>query len=211
MSMNSIRSSAIYQYSWLIIAVGLVAMGIGRAEGVAVNTIEDNALRNARGIVTVNIASGDTMTQFNGLGIALSDGVWTSALVKAHQHMEANSLTEESLALAVTHIRDGSFSNVKGLLAINQASGRGNAQANGVAMALGIEGEALADSELSQSLPDASMLNGGQDISQGVKAVLVEDTAFNNTHGVVQVNQAAGSWNATTNSFALRFSGDADF
>ncbi len=143
--MNIIQTSAIWQCSWVYIAVGLVAKGMVRAEGVAVSTVQDNALRNARGIMAVNVAAGDTMTQFNGLGIALSEGVLACTSVKTHQRMQVNPSTEEPLALAVTYIMDGSFVNAGGLVAINQAAGHGNAQANGVAMARGSLGAAIID------------------------------------------------------------------
>jgi hypothetical protein len=187
----------------------LTALEASSGDSVAVSEIEADALQDVAGITSLNMAAGDSIIQSNDIALAISEGGIASALVSTSQILEDFDEAEEELpGLAVARIGEGAFAGSKGLISVNQASGRGNVQANSVAIALGIEGEALADSVLSQSLPGATPPNDERHVSTGNREVSVEEGAFGATQGIVQVNQTAGAWNATANALAIRVTVD---
>lgn len=73
---------------------------------------------------------------------------------------------------------------------------------------LGINGEFLADNALQETLSGEQPLIDSR-LLRAQRAISVEDTAFRNTLGVVQLNQSAGSGNRSINNFALRVLVDA--
>jgi len=87
------------------------------------------------------------------------------------------------------------------LISVNQSSGVGNAQANGAAFAMGFE-EVVAESVLSATTSNAVPIDAEN--SKRHQTVSIDDTAFHGAHGLVQVNQSAGSGNSTANNFALQ-------
>lgn len=189
-----------------LIAIGFTAIATAGGD-TAVSDIQANTLRDVTGIASVNVAAGDRIIQFNGIAVAVSQGGTASAEVRAAQQADKD-ITDEPASVAGAHIGDGAFADAHGIVTVNQASGQDNVQANGVAIALGIDGEALADSVLSQSLPDANPPNGEQGIPARHREVSMDDGVLEGTHGIVQVNQTAGAWNATANAFAIRVAVD---
>lgn len=171
---------------------------------VAVNhsTVERNALQDTRGLISVNMAAGDMNLQFNGQAITLSHDIRGRGIadLRSVQNVQA----ERGIAgdVSVVSVRENAFANAAGLIAMNQASGIANAQANGISISIGVNAQA-ADVDLSQtvSLTGAPVATNG---ARGERAIRVDDTAFRNARGVVQVNQSAGMGNATANSFSLR-------
>jgi hypothetical protein len=111
-----------------------------------------------------------------------------------------------SLDLNESEIEDEAFENAKGVIQVNQASGVGNQQDNLAYVDGGSKkssGYALKD-RLSQ---DAGF-NGVVDINGlfgifGGNETSIEDDAFANATGLVQVNQAAGNLNQNGNDVAI--------
>ena len=187
-----------------IISSMLQAQGPVVMVPVAINhsTVERNALQDTRGVISINMAAGDMNLQFNGQVIALSHEVRGRGLadLRSVQNIQA----DRGLAgdVSVISVRENAFANASGLIAMNQASGIANAQANGISISIGVNAQA-ADVDLAQtvSMTGAPISAGG---IRGARSIRVDDSAFRNARGVVQVNQSAGVGNATANSFSLR-------
>ncbi len=195
------------------------------------------------GVVTVNIAAGEQNVQANQGSFALNllAGGDAKTSIDIKQIVENDQLTQPNQAKS--EIIGNSFSDSVGWIAINQASGRANAQSNSFNFSqgsqvmtetrvkqtitgdfkslavlpvingtadteLGINGEFLADNALKETLTgEQPLIDGG--LLRAQRAISVEDTAFRNTLGVVQLNQSAGSGNRSINNFALRVIVDA--
>lgn len=169
------------------------------------SVIDGSVFSGANGNIAVNLAAGDANVQLNAASLAASFGAGIAqAGIYGFQYTEKTGASPDS---AICTIGGDAFANVSGITAINQASGQGNAQANGVAIALGLGGaEAIAESSLGAittgQWPDSA---NGED-SSNIHQASVEETAFVGARGLVQINQLAGSGNATANNFAVRVS-----
>lgn len=91
-------------------------------------------------------------------------------------------------------IAAGTATHASGRVAVNQAAGAGNAQANLAAIANGASFE--------QARVDARQATLAGDRSRAARAHIGTD-AFAQSSGLLSVNQAAGSGNAQLNLFAL--------
>lgn len=162
--------------------------------------IESNVLSNVRGRFAVNMTAGDANTQANAAAIAL--GTQSGPAIGVVNGMQAIGPHQaNSPDIAIATIGSQAFANSSGLISVNQSSGVGNAQANGAAFAMGFE-EVVAESVLSATTSNAVPIDAGD--SKRHQTVSIDDTAFNGVHGLVQVNQSAGSGNSTANNFALQ-------
>jgi len=164
--------------------------------------LDGNAFQETRGVINVNMAAGDFNLQFNGTAISLTPTVRGRGVATLQSIQNIRTNGGSAPGLSTIAIRDNAFANVAGLIAINQSSGVANAQANGVAISVGPNHQA-ADVDLSQSVAATHVPVVGNG-NRGTRSIRVEDTAFRNARGVVQVNQSAGVGNATANSFSLR-------
>ena len=184
----------------------LLAVAGAHAEGSLVTVIEHRAMRDVRGAAAVNLAAGNLNLQVNEAAVALNQA--GLALAGTAGMQRADQQPDGQPGVMVARIDDLAFARAAGLIAVNEASGHVNAQANLAAITLGIEGVVLADNVLSQSraggTPPGAETNG-----EPVREVSVADTAFRNAVGIVQVNQAAGSRNDSANTFALSLSAGA--
>lgn len=175
--------------------------------GVAASVIEGRALHGAQGAIAVNQAAGDHNLQANAAALAVSEGGVAAAQVLNAQATDPRQANAPRVAVSV--IGQQAFGGVHGLVSINQASGVGNAQANGVAIAVGngvVIAESLSESMLAESAAGAPAARHG---APGARVAVIADSAFEGARGLVQVNQTAGSGNATANNFALSLSLDA--
>jgi hypothetical protein len=167
--------------------------------------IDGQALSGANGVVSVNMAAGDFNQQANLHAFAIGENATTR--VRASQQQRSNLATPPDRAGA--SIGDGAFSGAQGVLSINQASGNGNTELNVVTAALATQGireagdawfataSASAGGAVSPAPPAAS---GSE------RHVAVESTAMREVHGVVQLNQVAGSANAAANVLQMSVS-----
>lgn len=167
--------------------------------GSARSVIEDNVARDLTGHLGLNMAAGDSNAQNNSTSIVMGEargrGVAQTSLT---QSIDARNAVMPGMANA--EIRSNAFSNARGALGINQASGVANAQSNMVA--IGIGSEISLDSELAQSV--AGPIHGPVVDGASTRQATVSDTAFSGARGIVQLNQSAGAGNATSNSFSMR-------
>jgi hypothetical protein len=203
--------------AWVLLALLAVMPGVSLADGApnqlpnipdisgwSTNSfIGGNAVSDFTGFAGVNMAAGQENLQSNSAAIALG-GMHGRGLARAQSSqsllMGNGSLPDSSRAT----ISDGAFAHGTGVFSINQASGMGNAQANGIAIGVGGGGiQQMSDVDLAQSVTvPASMMDKIQK-NTGHREAVVSEQAFNGTRGIVQVNQAAGAGNATANGFSL--------
>lgn len=165
------------------------------------SVIEGNALSNIHGILAVNVAAGDSNAQLNAGALAVGlDGGFATAQVNLQQAVGWVRATAPNLSIAI--IRDHAFANSLGTISVNQTSGVGNTQANGLAIAVGFVVEAVSESKLAATASGVGL--EGQAKSINLKAASIANTAFEGSRGIVQVNQSAGSGNSTANNFAFQ-------
>lgn len=204
-----------WQFATLLLALAAVAgvrparaqtTGNGTAPTITVidaNRIDGHAAAGTSGAVGVNSAAGDNNAQANLRAISVGDQA--SAVIHAHVLQANNRATPPDAA--VSSIGGNAFNGASGLVSINQASGNGNAELNAVASTLARQGIREVTSD--QTLAGTSAWAGGQtpssssDGTRKTYAVAVEPTAMQGTHGVVQLNQIAGSGNVAANIFTL--------
>jgi hypothetical protein len=166
--------------------------------------IDGNVLRASSGVSGVNLASGDFNQQANLRAFA-SGG--TASIFSLQQ--QRNNRSHGPIVASAT-IGGGAYVDGRGLASINQASGSGNAQLNAVAAALSLQGIRETTDDTLSAVVTASA--GGQHpVSNptsdgGVRKLAVEPSAMQGFQGVMQLNQAAGSGNATGNQLLLSVS-----
>lgn len=163
--------------------------------------IDGNALRGSSGASAVNMAAGDLNQQANLRAFAVGG----TASVQSLQLHQDNHTAPPYVASAT--IGGSAYAGGRGLASINQASGSGNAQLNAIAAVLANQGiRETTDSTLSAVVSASA---GGQHPGShgtsgvGTRNVAVEPTAMQGYQGVMQLNQAAGSGNATGNQLLL--------
>jgi len=170
------------------------------------SVIRDNVMTGASGAMAVNQAAGDMNQQVNAAAVAYNPQ--GAASVQTGILQGSRNIRGSLPDVAATRIDGRAFANTSGVLMVNQASGFANSQANSTAIAMGIKGEVIADSVLAETFPDAAgLVKAGRD-QASIRDVSVSETAFQNAHGVVQLNQTAGSGNNSANNFALRLSAE---
>lgn len=167
--------------------------------------IDGNALAGADGSIKVNQAAGELNLQANLHSMA--NGAQASSSVRSLQQRQANLYNTPMHASAV--IGGNALAGAGGIASINQASGGGNAELNSVNATLAAQGireasdEAMTSSEVLASA-------GGQPIvtdPRATRRVGVEESALRGFDGVLQLNQIAGSGNATENRFSISVQG----
>lgn len=167
----------------------------------ATTRIDGNSFNGAKGAIAVNMAAGDLNQQANLRAFA-SGG---SVSIQSRQLQQDNH-SNQPLAASVS-IGGQAFVAGNGLASINQASGSSNAQLNAVAAVLTAQGIREATDDTLSTAVSASA--GGQHAQGpsasggGTRSVSVEASAMQGYQGVLQLNQAAGSGNATGNQLLL--------
>lgn len=166
--------------------------------------IDPHSLANSTGAIGLNMASGDGNAQLNAGALAVTVGQGISSLVSAQQHVQLNEIAASTMQRST--IATGALANVAGLVSVNQVSGESNAQANGFAIGLGLEGQVLAEADLAAEVTgNLTYQSGGNGVDRSLEA-RIEKGAFNAAKGLVQINQLAGAGNKTANKFALEVS-----
>ncbi|HBK47225.1 MAG TPA: hypothetical protein DDZ67_12495, partial [Xanthomonadaceae bacterium] len=91
-----------------------------------------------------------------------------------------------------------------GIASINQASGSGNAEFNALAATLADRGiRETSDESLAAFASAGGQARAASGTPAGTRDVAVESTALRGFEGVLQLNQIAGSGNATGNQLSL--------
>ena len=164
------------------------------------SVIDGNVLSGARGRNVVNMAAGDANVQQNAAAIALSPNGVANVGLFTQQNLHQNSSAVPGLS--VSGIGGNAFSNTAGALSINQTSGSGNTQVNGMAIGIGLDINVMSESMLSNMSTGAGL--AAREPDGGTRSATIADSAFTGSRGLVQVNQSAGSGNSTANNFVLK-------
>ncbi len=167
----------------------------------ATTRIDGNSFSAAKGAIAVNMAAGDLNQQANLRAFASGGAVSIQS-----RQLQRDNHGDHPLAASVG-IGGQAFLAGNGLASINQASGSSNAQLNAVAAVLTAQGIREATDDTLSTAVSASA--GGQRSQAastsggGTRSVSVESSAMQGYQGVLQLNQAAGSGNATGNQLLL--------
>lgn len=164
--------------------------------------IDGNAMRRTTGVSGVNMAAGDFNQQANLRAFAAGGNV----SIRSRQ-IRQNNYSDQPYAASAS-IGGSAYGGGSGIASINQASGSENAQLNVVAAALASQGiRETTEGSLSTAVSASA---GGQDpnsvASDGTRSATVESSAMQGYQGVLQLNQAAGSGNVTSNQLLLDLS-----
>ena len=169
------------------------------------SNISGQALQGINGVSATNMAAGDLNLQAN-LRV-LASGQLAQTAIQARQLQHDNNANTPLNASAV--IGGQAYANGQGIASINQASGNGNAELNAVAATLAQQGiRETTDGYLSAVSASAGGQSPGNPHTQtvqtgGTRSVAVEASAMFGFQGMLQLNQIAGSGNATSNALLL--------
>lgn len=166
---------------------------------------------NASGITRANVAAGTGNLQQNAAAISIiEDGFNAVAKVKSTQLSDNPAI--RSLQLMAADIGAGAFDGAHGMTSVNQSAGADNTQLNAMAIAVGgARPFAIVEMNENQLLGEsqaAGLSQSGQsgNTSQVHAVTGLSKNAFHGARGVIQVNQAAGIGNLTSNSFTMSVS-----
>lgn len=201
------RASGVRGATKLMAVACLLAAGMPLAMAQQELTVRNNsaldssALSRVTGISTTNMAAGEGNLQSNSGAISIGDVATTANALQQRSRID-DSLVDRQDSVS---IEDRAYRHSEGWMSINQAAGLGNVQSNAFEVALGISASNLSDSSLQQVMADQQGLNGteGDDSGKASRRIEVDETTFEGTRGVIQVNQSAGTGNATRNSFRM--------
>ncbi len=161
--------------------------------------------QNHQGVLMINQAAGDGQQQANVRALAIGSSTNAQASAATNVWQSSKDLPANPPGIdASANIGGGSFTSSQGVLGINQGVGSGNQQINAMRIAVGSFPQGLDDSALAQQSVRPSNLSGATEPLIGERTVSVDDSAFSNSRGVVQLNQSAGVGNRSINSLGIR-------
>lgn len=167
--------------------------------------VDGNALHGSSGAIGVNLAAGDHNQQANLRVLAV--GAQAATHIRAQQRQTDNAVQAPDVASA--SIGGRALDHASGLVSINQASGTLNTQLNTASVALAQPG--IREASTAQWFADVcacaqqatSTEPGALESRPRTRAAAVENGALHGVHGVVQLNQIAGSNNVTANHLSI--------
>ncbi|SDU01053.1 hypothetical protein SAMN05216296_1238 [Pseudomonas pohangensis] len=157
--------------------------------------------QNFQGNLMFNQAAGDAQQQANARAIAIGN----QSAAQTNVQQSNNQIANPTQVNAAAHIGGSSFAGSQGIVGINQGAGGGNQQINALRIAGGAP-QGLDDSALAQQSVTPANLSGATEPQSGGRVVSIDDAAFGNSRGVVQLNQSAGVGNRSLNSLGIRIS-----
>lgn len=186
----------------MIMSIRYLLMGCWLICGLAVadsRALIEHSGTGYQGTLMLNQAAGDSHQQVNARAIA--PGAMPS--VRVEQHREG--LPAEHMPGSMrADIHGNAFTGGSGVLGINQSAGAANQQINGFRVGAGVRPDSLDDSSLAQSAVLPSSPSSAAGSRQGGRQVDIDDQAFADSRGVVQLNQAAGVGNRMVNNLGIR-------
>lgn len=190
----------------LSIALTLALPGIALAQqtpAAPLNESEDvvevNGTGGSTGRVAVNAAAGDLNQQANVGVIAIGDSAIATGSVTQITDAPASPPSAYQSATIAEH----AFAGSNGMTAVNVAAGSHHQQANIAVIAIGIEGQVVTDTMLSQTRASISPSEGSGETASPEIVVGVSPGAFAGSSGLVQVSLVGGERNSSANIFAL--------
>lgn len=150
------------------------------------------------GLRQLNAAAGSRNQQLNLGVIALGDvAVATASAVQIADNPVLAGDHAASVAIA-----DGAFADSHGLTAVNAAAGSDNQQANVALIAIGLEGQVIADAVLMQTRASHEP-SEEQGAAAPERSVTMGQGAFANSSGIIQVSLIGGARNSSANLAVL--------
>ncbi|RQW28977.1 adhesin [Rhodobacteraceae bacterium CH30] len=178
------------------------------ADGTA--RILDSGGKN-QGVLSVNQTAGSYNQQANLRAIVTEGSVSATA---SQQQSAQRSLTNHPLAQGNyrSAIEGASFAGSHGVIGVNQASGVGNQNVNSLTLSLSRSGQTeqgplAMDDSLLASVQGQGEAGISTPTADGNSVLFIDDAAFAQASGIIQVNQVAGIANQASNTLSLRFSG----
>lgn len=161
--------------------------------------IHGNVAGSGQGIMAINLAAGDSNAQLNASALAISVGQGVQSM-QLRQNINFSAIDQAQDSIST--ISENAFTNAQGALSVNQVSGVGNAQINAISIGVGLEGAVISDAQLAATT--SGHATAALEDPQYRREARIEGQAFKGSSGLVQVNQLAGTGNATANSFQLK-------
>lgn len=152
-----------------------------------------------QGNLMLNQAAGEAHQQANAR--AISPGSMLGVRVEQHREELPAAHIPSTMQASIS---GDAFSGGSGVLGINQSAGAANQQINGFRLGAGVRPESLDDSSLAQSAARSSFSSAAESRQTGDRRVDIDDQAFTDSRGVVQLNQAAGVGNRMVNNLGIR-------
>ncbi|MCJ8167754.1 adhesin [Atopomonas sediminilitoris] len=172
---------------------------LASAEEIAINdqALIHNSGQFNSGLVSINQAAGEHNQQSNQRVIQQGGSAGPSAQLNQFNSNAISNTARQASA----EIEGAAFANSAGVLSVNQSAGAANQQAN--LFVLHCAETALNDQELA-SASALTQVNTSSPALEGDYRVALDEQAFVNSRGVVQLNQSAGVGNRTANTISIR-------
>ena len=196
------RGRHLRQLTFGLVAVGVACVLSGKPAFAdplpsAQTQIGGNALQNASGSISVNIAAGKENAQGNVTATC-------NAPQNSHPPGTENIRASENAPSAGrADIFGPALSGASGRIAVNQVSGVANAEANVASIKFG---DPVGQDQLASVTPQQPSPTSGT-ILQGTNGVSITGTALTGTSGLVQVTHVAGTGKRPGNTLAPRRGG----
>ncbi|NLN59901.1 MAG: hypothetical protein GX147_04205 [Deltaproteobacteria bacterium] len=193
--------TTVKRLSFLFLVTGLMFCNVAHGSGLEVLTnltsIETNAVTDFQGLIGINMAAGDNHAQVNMHLIDVGNTLQPGVISQSTGNWE--DVPGETMDCICAY----AFQSSSGIVSINQAAGAGSAEANLVRIGYGAD-LPLDAAVLQQVVGSASQELKGENGAVW-RADIISDHAFENSRGIVQVNQSAGVANAVSNSMAINY------
>ncbi|MFH0809885.1 MAG: hypothetical protein V2A77_05390 [Pseudomonadota bacterium] len=179
---------------------GLEHNVITESGGQSVANIRDG-FAGASGIVSVNQSPGNNNNQGNAVSFSCVEADGGTALMAdgSAQVLNRDNLLEATDMMRANVMDRGAFQDFTGALQINQSAGNLNNQNNILCIAAGGHGVvAMTDAALGQQVAGNTIHE-----MRVMKQDIIAAGAFNNTSGVVSINQSSGCGNNQTNIIVI--------
>ncbi len=158
-------------------------------------TIANDAFQAVPGALHINQAAGYGNVQGNVTDITVGG---------AHLPLRLTQQATISIGSGGSaNIRDSAFSNVSGLVQVNQSAGSGNEQGNLTIVRFAVPAQQLSDDTLAGAMPVQTTSVNAATPAALANSVSSDATTFHGK-GIVQLNQTAGTGNASANGFLLQ-------
>jgi len=172
----------------------------------------ERVFENVAGMTRVNVTAGTGNIQQNSSAIAIISDNKNNAVAKIKSTQLTNNFADKSRQIMSAEIGQGAFNGTRGLASINQSAGVDNTQLNAMAIAVGgARPFAIVEMNESQLLGETQVAgfrvsSPAGDLTQDSAVTVLSTAAFQGAQGVIQLNQAAGRGNLTSNSFTMSVS-----
>lgn len=158
-------------------------------------TIANDAFQTVPGALHINQAAGNGNVQGNVTEISVG------GIGPLHRMTQQTTVSGGSAGSA--NIRGFAFSNVSGLVQINQSAGSGNAQGNLAIVRISVPAQQLSDDALAGAMPVQVTSVKDPKPAAFANSAGTDATTFRGK-GIVQLNQTAGNGNASANGFLFQ-------